>query len=491
MDKWMEIRTLSGEGRGIRSIAKQLHISRNSVRKVLRGDISPPAKRQRIPFSKLLPFEDNVVKMVEEDRLIGTRILHELKKLGYTGGRSPLYRYLETLKKSLTHHCEKVTCRFETPPGFQFQFDWSPYRISLGGYLTRVVVYCLILAYCRRKFYWPSLNETQESTFEAIERGFAHFGGVAKEILVDNARSFVKDARPEHFEWNPRFRDFCKHYGIVPKACKVRRSQTKGKVERPFYFLEEHFIKGRSFLDFTDFARRLQDFSSELDYRIHQTLNVPPMEKFEEERETLSPLPAIMFFGASSLFRKVSWDCLISFDNSRYSVPYQFAGKEVSLKVSQGAKLEIYSSRGDLIASHTISLRKGSVVIDHMHYEGLRKQSPRTLVNLKRVFIEEFPDDTLFMEKLLAQYKWNSHHHLRAILELVPLYAKEHIREAFALALSYNTFSPQFIRGILEKKGEIKKESTNLSPMVSVPRFQFKRNLNEYNKLIKHEGGTQ
>ena len=489
MDSWIKVRSLSASGLSIRAIARELHVSRNTVRKTLRGDSSSQKERKCRSGSALLPFREAIIRMAKED-LIGTRILHELRRLGYTGGMTSFYLFLQEIKKSLPRRREKACVRFETPPGRQAQFDWSPYRVPLGGVLTKVIVFCLIYAYSRRKFYWPSLLETQGAVFEAIERGFAHFGGVPMEILVDNAKVFVQDPRPSHFQWNCRFIEFCKHYDVVPRACQVRRAQTKGKVERPFFFLEQHFIKGRHFLDFEDFGRALAAFNSELDDRIHQTLGVPPRQKFEEERAALSALPPSGFFGTAHFFRKVNWDCLLSFDSSKYSVPFPFAGKEVCVKVSQGLFLEVYSTKNEKVAVHRLAQKKGSVVIDEAHYEGLRKQSPRTMANLKRIFSEEFPEDLLFLEKLLAQYKWNAHHHLRSLLELPNLYSKEHIREAFATAMRYNTFSSHFVRGLLEKQGKFKEESP-LATTVPVPRLTFGRPLKEYQQLLLGEGSEE
>ena len=489
MDSWMHIRELSASGLSMRAIARHLSVSRNTVRKALRREAPPPKERKSRSFRRILPFREEITRMAKEG-LIGTRILHEIRRQGYTGGMTSFYLFLKDLKKSLPRKREKATVRFETPPGHQAQFDWAIYRVPLGGALTKVVVYDLIYAYSRRKFYWPSLLETQEAAFEAIERGFAHFGGVPREILVDNARVFVKGPSPANFQWNVHFLEFCKHYGIVPRACQIRRAQTKGKVERPFFFLEQHFIKGRQFLNFGDFSRALADFTSELDDRIHQTLGVTPRERFEDERPVLGALPPNRFFGVTQLFRKVSWDCLVSFDTSKYSAPFPFAGKEVSVKVSQGVFLEIYSGQGEKIAVHRLAAKKGSVVIEEAHYEGLRKQSPRTLANLKRVFSEEFPEDTLFLEKLLAQYKWNAHHHLRSLLELAALYSKEHMQEAFKTAMQYNTFSSQFLRGLLEKQGQIKQESP-LSTVVEIPRLEFGRPLKEYRQLLLLEGGKE
>jgi hypothetical protein len=250
----------------------------------------------------------------------------------------------------------KATVRFETPPGRQGQFDWSPYTLDLGGVLTKVIVFGLTLGYSRRKHYTVSLDETQASIFEAIEIRLHYFGGAPKQLLVDNARALVTDSNPTNFRWNPQFLELCGHYRIQPRACRPYRAQTKGKIERPFFYLEEQFLKGRSFGSLLDLHFQLAHFEQDdLDVYVHATTQERAIDRFQAEVPHLTPLPEQRFVGTLALSRKVSWDCLVSFRGSRYSVPAVYAGKRVWLMVSRGTHLLVLDAQRQVVAEHALS----------------------------------------------------------------------------------------------------------------------------------------
>lgn len=485
MEVWTTIRCLKAKGKSIRWIARELGVSRNTVRKALRGEKTPEYIRQFSINPALLPYIEEIKKMYLVHKFIGTRILKEIRKMGYSGSRSGFYRYFKKLRR--INNLSKVSERFETEPGRQAQFDWSPYTVIIGSKLMKVMVFRLILGYSRLQCLDVSLDETQCSIFEAIEDGFWRAGGIPKEILIDNAKAMVQNPNPRNFEWNSKFLEFCGYYRIKPVACKVRKARTKGKVENPFYYLEQHFIKGNEWKDFNDFKERLLSFEEEVNNKIHETTQEKPIERYEEERGALTPLPEHKFVGVHEMFRKVSWDCLISYRNSRYSVPHQFVsrsvwtGKGVWVKPSQGVKLKIFSQKGELLAEHNLSTKKKEIVINPKHYEGLRKKVPDTLDYLKKIFLEKFPEEELFLEKLISQQKLNVRYHLKAIIGLSNYYSSEAMCKAFSYAREYNTFSHNFIRGVLEMDGEIAMEEVS-SPhtLVRFPRVNIKRDLRYY-----------
>ena len=449
MEAWTAIRYLHAQGKSIRAIARELGVSRNTVRAALRHEGPPQYTRAERPNPQLAPYLDQIEDMLVRKRFIGSRILRELCALGYEGGRTALYDYLLSLKGQKID--PRVTERFETPPAQQGQFDWSPYTISAHGEMTKVTVFCLTLCFSRRKFYWPSLDATQGSIFEAIETGLQHFGGSPKELLVDNARALVDNASVEHFRWNQHFLELCGHYSIQPRACQPGRPRTKGKVERPFYYLEQHFIKGGEWGDFDDFACALTRFTAEdLDLRVHSTTGERPIDRFEQERPLLVPLPTFSFIGMHEMMRKVSWDCLLSFGGTRYSVPWPYAGKQVWLRTSQGRQLVVRNQKGERIACHELASRKGATVIDHAHYDGLRTKVAKTRPLLEESFLKLFPDCRWFIDAVFIQHKNNPVDHLRGILALAQVYPQEALVASFSLAKECNTYSHRFIRGVLE-----------------------------------------
>lgn len=487
VEGWTTIRYLHAQGLGLRTIAKKLNLSRNTVRRAIRAESVPTRTRAKRPNKQLEPFAGQIATMLFEQEFIGSRILRELRKQGYTGSQTALYDYLALIKDQRTR--ARATERFETAPGEQGQFDWSPYRVPLGGVLRRVVVFGLILGYSRRKYYVASLDETQASTFEALERGFAHFGGAPRCLLVDNAKVFVDDARPDHFTWNARFLELCGHYRLEPQACRVRRAQTKGKIERPFDYLEEHFIKGNSFADLGAMNAALERFmSEELDRLVHSTTQERPGERFIIEEAHLLPLPTRRFVSSMEEVRKVSVDCLVSYGGSRYSVPHRYAGTQVWVRAALGAQVEIYDAHGALIASHVPAAKKGLTVIEQEHYAGLRQRTPLTKAVLAAAFLARFPDQQLFLEGLLAQHRLYPAAPLRAVLELAAVYADDALRAAFASAVAHQTYTPQFVRGVLEHAPARAEPPHRLHVVLApLPPTPGQRSLRVYQELL--EGG--
>jgi transposase len=475
---------MHAQGTSIRAICRELGVSRKAVRHALRRDDAPKYARPPKPNPKLIPFEAQIASWYFGEKLIGSRIVRALRARGYTGSSSAVYRFLKNLAAASVS--SKVTERFETPPGQQAQFDWSPYTVELGGELMRVVVFCMVLGYSRRKHYTASLDETQASIYEAVELCLRHFGGAPKQLVVDNAKAFVLDANPTHFRWNPQFLELCGHYRIRPTACQPYRPRTKGKVERPFFYLEQQFIKGTRFASLSHFLEELAAFErDDLDVRVHTTTQEPPIHRFERELPHLTPLPEQRFVGTLAMSRKVSWDCLVSYESNRYSVPATYAGKMVWLLPSRGSHLIVLDAKRDVLAEHQLSATKGTIVMRPEHYAPLRRGTARTYVVLAEQFLKQFPQRAGFLEGLLAQHKLDPTRHLHGIMELASLYDAASLERALLVATEYNTYSHTFVRGVLEHKAVPTVEGSEMTSQRSLPVAAVQPDLSRYQRILE------
>jgi transposase len=451
VEQWTMIRYMRSQGRSIRQIAAEVGVHRKTVRRALASE-SRPKYKARLPRrnEELETLRPEIERMLFKDKLIGTRIRKELGGR-YHGSAATLYRYLSSLRRERDSERSRAIERFVTAPAQQAQFDWSSYSVTIGGVLTQINVFDLILAHSRKRHFTVSLDHSQLSVFEALERSWQHFGGVTEELLVDRAREMVLDPTVTPVIWNPRFLELCGHYGIRPVACRGHRPATKGRVERPFFYLEQHFLKGRSWPDLLALERDLARFEAEWEQQPNKTTGEPPAARCErDERGLLKPLPSGPFISSEEEFRAVSRDCLVSYRSVRYSVPWPYAGKRVWLRPSQGMYLEVRNQAGTVLAVHRLSAKKHVTVLDPKHYEGLRRRAARTRILAEQQLLERFPDCQWLCEAIASVYREHPEVVLAGILGLADIYPAEAMRAAFRQARSCQTYSVAFLRGVLQ-----------------------------------------
>ena len=371
IEDWVTIKNLRAKNpdMSLREIGRLLGVSPNTVKSALSREGPPEYQRVIKENPKLLPFKEVIFEMVNVKGFRGSRIFEEISSKGYTGGKTALYSYLRTVKIE----AEKHYTPYETGPGEQSQFDWSPYTVSIGGILTKIIVFSYVNGFSRYQVFQVSLSEDQGAVFDALEEGFMASGGVPQRLQTDNARVFVKNPSKNNFQWNERYLNFCGHYGFEPTRSLPRHPWSKGKVEKPFRYLEDHFIAGSSFEDFEELQRKLKDFEHGVNTRIHSTIKTTPEELVAKDRGAFSHLPEFRYVGIKEEVRKVSFDCLLSFGGSRYSAPWMFAGKQVWVKVARGYYIEIYSQTNRLVARQADKQPSPSLPVPRAG-EGLRER---------------------------------------------------------------------------------------------------------------------
>ena len=96
----VEAKVLARQGKGVREIARDLGLSRNTVRRYLRGAQARYTPRPAKP-TKLAPFEEYVrsrLAAAHPDVIPATVLLRELAERGYGGGISQLKVFMAPLR---------------------------------------------------------------------------------------------------------------------------------------------------------------------------------------------------------------------------------------------------------------------------------------------------------------------------------------------------------------------------------------------------------
>ncbi len=238
----MEIRILHRQGKSIHAIARELSVSRGTVRKYLRQPgLSAGYGPRKGRASKLDPFKDYLrdrVRNAAPHRLPATVYLREIRALGYDGGITILKDWLLSQRPV---QATPAIIRFETPPGKQAQVDWTSIRRGKN----KLSAFVGTLGFSRLSFVWFSENEKFETLVEAHERFFDAISGTPQTILYDNMKTVLIDRNvygPGKHRFHAGFREFAKHHGFSPRMCAPYRAQTKGKVERFNRYLKESFV---------------------------------------------------------------------------------------------------------------------------------------------------------------------------------------------------------------------------------------------------------
>src|SRR6478672_9997390 len=171
----------------------------------------------------------------------------------------------------------------------------------------RVYAFSYVLGYSRRQYLHFVDAQDFATTVREHVRAFEHLGGVAATCLYDNMKVVVSGYDGDEPVYNPRFLAFAAHYGFRPVACRVRRPQTKGKVERPFWYVETSLLGGRTFESLDHLNETTAWWLAQVaDIRALRDFGKSPLQLHQEELPHLIPLPACAYEIAPVIYRTVT-----------------------------------------------------------------------------------------------------------------------------------------------------------------------------------------
>ena len=499
----MEILLSAQAGASVRGLARMFKVSRNTVRRILRehqkqrgeAPADPGTTRTAVPRkSKLDPYLPHIRTLLEKyPRLSAARLHEEIQKEGYVGGTSILR---EKLRDGLRPVPKKeAVVRFETAPGEQGQMDWSPYTLRFeNGKKETVLCFSYILGYSRRQYIDFTLRRDFHTMIRRHKDAFEYFGGVPKHCLYDGEKTVLLRWEGGYPIYNPAFVAFITHYNCRPVGCKVGRPQTKGKVERPFQYVENNLLAGRTFRDLEDLRQTARWWLAEkCDLHIHDTTRRSPLELFRErEAASLQGLPPNPYDTGEVALRVATVDAFVEWETNRYSIPYAHVGAILTVRATEK---EVHIYGGDLLplGSHE-RLPRGSCHTVEAPEHRTVKSERYGLESVREMFLGLGSSAPAFLEGLTQKSRHHAGYHARYILSLKEKYHCEDIHKALMHAIAYGAFESKAVERILFAKSKprtlesLRDEAAGRRLSESLPTIK-QRSLEEYslNRLTKEK----
>jgi transposase len=347
------IKELHQQGVTISEIARRTGHDRKTIRTVLNGSILPVASPHPVRPTKLEPFIPHLKQRIAEGVVNCNKLLAEIRQQGYQGGKSLVKNFVQPYRATRQ---PVATVRFETEPGQQAQVDWGHFGfIEHHGSRHRLYAFVMTLGWSRTSYLEFTISADAAWWLRCHVHAFEYFGGVPRVVLHDNLKTAVLERTAAGaIHWHPRYLDFAGYYGFSPRACQPYRAQTKGKVEAGVKYVRRNFWPGLKFCDLADLNRQARDWlDGTANVRVHGTTGAVPFERLPLEH-----LPGLLDKPAydTSLisFRRVTRDCLVSYDSNYYSVPAAYAGKTLKLRATEDGQLSILNAQDEPIAEYQL-----------------------------------------------------------------------------------------------------------------------------------------
>lgn len=485
LEDWAAVQKVYKQTKSKRATAEILGIARNTVKSLLKLK-EPPKYKRAVYVSKIDKHKEQIIEWrCEPYNFNGTRIFRELKKKGYTGSIGPIYRFLNKVDEDIGGHIsKKATVRHESPPGDQAQFDWTEYEMVVAGMYRKVYCFSMILAASRKKAICFSLKVDGDAIYEAIQELYDDLGGVTLELLIDNPKALVIKNNPkteEEIKYNPHALMMAKHLGTELNACPCYWPRKKGKIERPFNYIEEQFVKGNTFATMDELNHRGKKFIDEwCDEKHTTTRRIPNQHYLLEEKQMLQPLPKTHYRTKQMQRRIVSPDSYISINSNKYSVPVKYVDKKVQFRIVYGFKIELYDSKDNFIMSFEGSYKKHDIIKNPEHYEAIAKRVSTSIPQIRRDFTERFSNGLKYLDAAGRKFDQPTHY-ARKIMELQELF-DDHILDNFiGIAVDEDKMDIKAFRALLREYTNGKRSIIQDQPGTNIQADEY----DEVSELIR------
>ena len=484
-------------GESIRSIARTLRLDRRTVRRMLgeverrRADGDDALERNRTPTraprpSKLDPFVPFIADLLlRYPDIRATRVHEELIGQGFDGGYTIVREYLKAVRPKAQ---QRPYMLVRTDPGKQAQADWSPYSLHDGR-----PIYCFscVLSYSRYQYARFCADMKQHTVFRQLRRSFAIFGGVPHECVFDSMAGIVDRWELVSPVLNLHAVDFATYHDFEIHVAPRADGPYQGKVERPFRYIEESLLNGRTFYTLEQ-ANATMDWWLEhrANSRDHRMTGRRPVDALADEVGQLRPLPVHPYDDRELAYRLVDSYGYIDFDGNHYRAPVPI-GQWVYVLCSED-EVEIVTGPARRVARHPRSERNAGQWVPPP-----RSGHERSMRKLLAVF-EGWGGSALRYAERVREHKRYAALELSRIVALQQSYGLEDLLRALGHADSYGAYSAKHVERILQATSKVRTYEDRLAgrirehinqAMAQAPVKQ--RGLGDYARLLSGSEYTQ
>jgi transposase len=455
------------------TIARQLHVHRDAVRRVLAGNHAPvhawPLRASRIdPYR---PFIE--ATLAKFPTLTAARLHAMVAERGYVGGASHFRHLVSTLRP---RPIPEAYLRLRTLPGEQAQVDWAHFRhLQIGRARRPLMAFVMVLSHCRMVFLRFFLDARIDAFLRGHLEAFAGFGGVTRVVLYDNLKSAVLQRHADAIRFNPALLALAAHYRFEPRPVAPARGNEKGRVERAIRYARDSFFAGRSFTDLDDLNAQAQAWclGTAADRRWPEDGAWTVRQAFEAERGRLRALPEHAFALGERVAVTVGKTPYVRFYLNDYSVPHTQVRRTLAVLADEHT-VRILMGASE-VARHARCWDRGQQVEDAAHVEQLveHKRAARAHRACDRL-AQAAPASATLLERAAARGE-NLGSITAALARLLERYGAGALQLAVLDALARGVPHPNAVRLALERAREAAGQPPPVALVLVLPEHVARR----------------
>jgi transposase len=446
--EFCQIKEAAKKGLSLRQIARELGLSRKTVRvwnKRERFVKAPQAARK----SRLDAYKGIIARLLEQHPFTASQLLHKLRLDGYEGGYSILRAHVAAIRPRRQEAFLRVTYA----PGECAQVDWGSFGSIRVGQTRRALSF-FVFALCHSRWLYVefTLGQSMEWFLGCHQRAFQKLGSVPRVMIVDNCKTAVL-SHPigGPVQYNPGYLDFARHYGFEARACGPRHPQSKGIVENAVAYVKGNFLAGLQLGEFAALEPAVALWLEQVaNVRTHGETKRQPGELLAQDKAAMMPLPGHPYEAVLTRPVGVCRRCRVRVDANLYTVPPRYAGKTLTLQLSS-ERLRLFEGT-ELVTEHTRSFERGRDFEKPDHVKELEDQrrQARRQRQLAR-FLELSPIAATYRAGLLER-RFNAAHHIEKIVALAEIHGVDSVARALQDACELGAFSSEYITNIIEQR---------------------------------------